>query len=73
MEFHQAIQNRAGQTIAVVNKYLPTLTVGGITAAGLLAQSQALDPLPPARDFTSETNMSRELTPPKCFPNLRAR
>jgi hypothetical protein len=47
--------------------------VGGITAAGLLAQSQALDPLPPARDFTSETNMSRELTPPKCFPNLRAR
>jgi hypothetical protein len=50
MEYHQAIQNRAGQTVAVVNKYIPTLTVGGVTAAGLLAQSQALDPLAQARD-----------------------
>jgi hypothetical protein len=50
MEFHQAIQNRAGQTVAVTNKYVPTLTVSGVTSAGLLAQSQALDPLAQKRD-----------------------
>jgi len=50
MEFHQAIQNRTGQTVAVANKYLPTLVVGGTTSAALLAQSQALDPLAQKRD-----------------------
>ncbi len=53
MEYHQAIQNRAGQTVAVTNKYVPTLIVSGVNSAGLLAQSQALDPLAQKRDNAS--------------------
>ena len=50
MEYYQDIQNRAGQTVAVINQYIPTLKVGTVDAAGLLAQSQALDGLAQTRD-----------------------
>jgi len=50
MEYYQVIQNRAGQTAAVINKFVPTLSVGGVNAAGLLAQSAALDGLAQTRD-----------------------
>lgn len=50
MEYHQVIQNRAGQTVAVIKKYVPTLTVGGVNAAGLQTQATALDGLAQARD-----------------------
>ncbi len=50
MEYYQAYQNRAGQTAAVVNQYLPGLTVGAVDAAGLLARSQALAGLAQLRD-----------------------
>lgn len=50
MEFHQAIQNRAGQTVAVINQYLPTLKVGTVDAAGLLSLLQALEALAQTRD-----------------------
>ena len=52
MEYYQAIQNRANQTVAVINKYLPALKVGGVNAAGLLTQANALDGLAQARDNT---------------------
>ena len=50
MEYYQSIQNRAGQTVAVINQVIPTLTVGGVTSAQLLTQSQALDALAQTRD-----------------------
>ena len=50
MEYYQAIQTRAGQTVAVINHNVPALTVGGVTSAGLLTQSQALNALAQARD-----------------------
>jgi len=50
MEYYQVMQNRAGQTAAVINKFVPTLSVGGVNAAGLLAQSAALDGLAQTRD-----------------------
>ena len=50
MEYYQAIQNRAGQTAAVINQVIPALTVGGATAGSLLAQANALDGLAQARD-----------------------
>lgn len=50
MEYYQAIQNRAAQTAAVVNQYFPTMSIGGITAAQLLVQAQALGALAQARD-----------------------
>jgi hypothetical protein len=50
MEYHQVIQKRAGQTAAVINKSVPTLTVSGVNATGLLAQSAALDGLAQTRD-----------------------
>lgn len=50
MEYYQAIQNRAGETVAVINEAIPTLTVGSVTAASLLAQANALDGLAQDRD-----------------------
>jgi ribosomal protein S6E (S10) len=50
MEYHQGIQNRAGQTVAVINQVIPSLTVGTTSSAGLLAQSLALDGLAQTRD-----------------------
>ena len=45
-----AIQNRAGQTSAVTTQFLPALTVGGVTPAALIIQSNALDALAQTRD-----------------------
>lgn len=50
MEYYQVFQNRAVQTAAVITKFIPTLTVNGVTAAGLLTQSKALDTLAQSRD-----------------------
>ena len=50
MEYYQASQNRTGQTVAVLNQYLPTLTVGAVDATGLLAQADALSGLAQTRD-----------------------
>ncbi len=50
MEYYQVIQNRAGQTAAVINKFVPTLSVGGVSATTLLAHSAALDGLAQTRD-----------------------
>lgn len=50
MEYYQAIQNRTGQTVAVINQYVPTLKVGAVDAAGLLASADALNPLAQTRD-----------------------
>jgi hypothetical protein len=50
MEYYQAIQNRTGQTVAVVNEYVPTLKVGATDSAALLALADGLSPLPQIRD-----------------------
>ena len=50
MEYYQAIQNRTGQTVAVIDQYLPTLKAGGVDSAALLAQADALNPLAQTRD-----------------------
>lgn len=50
MEYFQAYQTRAAQTVAVINEHIPALTVGGFTAANLQTQSQALNGLAQARD-----------------------
>lgn len=56
MEYYQAIQNRAAQTAAVINKFVPTLKIGGVDAAGLLTQSKALDGLAQQRDDAIATS-----------------
>jgi hypothetical protein len=50
MEYYQVFQNRAVQTAAVVNKFIPTLKIGAVDSAGLLTQSNALDGLAQTRD-----------------------
>jgi len=50
MEYYQTVIKRSNQTIAVINKYLPTLKVAGVDVAGLQAQSVALPGLAQARD-----------------------
>jgi hypothetical protein len=40
MEYCQTIQNRTAQTAAVINQWLPTLSLGGVTAE-LLGRSAA--------------------------------
>ena len=50
MEYYQAFQNRTGQTVAVLNQYLPTLKLSGVDAADLLAQADALNALAQSRD-----------------------
>ena len=50
MEYYQVMQNRAGQTVAVLKKHLPALTVGGLTVTAYTAQAAVLDGLAQARD-----------------------
>ncbi|MEO5715868.1 MAG: hypothetical protein ABIT37_20480 [Luteolibacter sp.] len=50
MEYYQSIQGRTAETVAVVNQHLPGLTIGGVTSAGLLADSQGLGGLAQTRD-----------------------
>ena len=50
MEYYQSYQNRASQTAAVINKFIPTLKISALDAAGLLAQAKALDGLAQLRD-----------------------
>lgn len=50
MEYYQAIQNRTGQTVAVITQYVPTLKVGATDAAALLALADGLNPLAQTRD-----------------------
>jgi len=50
MEFYQQIQNRTGQTVAVINQVMPSITVGTTSSAGLLAQSIGLDGLAQTRN-----------------------
>ncbi|MEO7933440.1 MAG: hypothetical protein ABIT76_09815 [Chthoniobacterales bacterium] len=50
MEYYQAYQTRATQTVAVINQYISTLTVGGFTVTDLSNQSTALDALAQTRD-----------------------
>src|SRR4051812_25774963 len=50
MEYYQLIQNRAAQTVAVINQNLPALVVGGGADAGLLAASSRLGGLAQPRD-----------------------
>jgi hypothetical protein len=50
MEYHQRVQNRAAQTVAVINSHLPTLKVAGVDATGLQAQRVALSGLAQGRD-----------------------
>lgn len=56
MEFYQVYQNRAVQTAAVINQFIPALTVSGVNAAGLLDQSNALDGLAQTRDDVIATS-----------------
>jgi len=65
MEYYQAIQNRAGQTVAVINEHIPALTVGTTTAASLLDQSDALNELAQERDnalvaFDAASNLENQ-------------
>src|SRR5450432_931067 len=50
MEYYQQIQNRAGQTVAVINDHIPTLKVGNLDSSELTIQSEALDALAQDRD-----------------------
>jgi hypothetical protein len=50
MEYYQAIQNRTGQTVAVITQHVPALKVGATDAAALLALADGLNPLAQARD-----------------------
>lgn len=50
MEYYQAIQARAAQTVAVITETIPALAIGGVTAADLLLRSQALNDLAQTRD-----------------------
>ncbi len=50
MEFYQANEIRANQTVAVIKQFDPALAVGGIDIAGLTAQANALEGLAQQRD-----------------------
>lgn len=50
MELYQFCQNRANQTIAVINQHIPGLTVGGLTAATLSSLCANLDGLAQTRE-----------------------
>jgi hypothetical protein len=50
MEYYQTIQNRTAETVAVINKNLPALNVGGVTAAALSTASAALGGMAQTRD-----------------------
>ena len=50
MESYQVIQNRTGQTVAVVNEYFPAFNVGGYSPLDLTNEAHALDSLAQLRD-----------------------
>lgn len=50
MEYYQATQNRTAETVAVINRNLPGLSVGGQTAAALSSTSSVLDTMAQTRD-----------------------
>ena len=50
MEYYQTIQNRTGQTVAVILQHIPGLKVGGVDANALLALADALGGLAQTRD-----------------------
>lgn len=50
MEYHQLIQNRTAQTLAVAKRFFRNLAVGGETTAALQTRAQTLDALAQARD-----------------------
>ena len=50
MEHYQVIQNRASETVAVINQHLPTLALGTVTPAVYAADSVALGGLAQMRD-----------------------
>ena len=56
MEQYQSTQNRAMQTVAVINSNIPTLTVAGTTAAALATLAAALDTTAATRDGFIATN-----------------
>lgn len=50
MEPYQSIQNRAGETAAVIDQYLAGLAIGGVTSAMLIAQADGLGGFAQTRD-----------------------
>jgi len=50
MEYHQTIQNRAAETAAVINQFIPALSIGGVTSAALPTASAEIDTLAQLRD-----------------------
>jgi hypothetical protein len=50
MEYYQTTQNRTAETVAVINKNLPALNVGGVTATALTTASAALGGMAQTRD-----------------------
>ena len=56
MEHYQSTINRTMQTIAVINAYVPTLTVAGTTSAGLTTLITALETSASTRDTTVATS-----------------
>jgi hypothetical protein len=50
MQYHQGIQERTRQTVAVIREFCPALQVSLISAEGLAERAEALDGLAQARD-----------------------
>ena len=50
MEFYQSCQNRANQTIAVINLHVPGMVVGGVNTAAMSSLCTNLDGLAQTRD-----------------------
>ncbi|MES2568951.1 MAG: hypothetical protein V4710_02725 [Verrucomicrobiota bacterium] len=50
MEYHQSVQNRAFQTVAVLNLHLPGMSVGNVAAADLRARAEGLNLLAQSRN-----------------------
>ena len=50
MEYYQVIQNRASETVAVINEHVPGLALGPVTAGVLESNSLGLDGLAQTRD-----------------------
>ena len=72
MEYYQAIQNRAAQTVAVINQYEPTLGVGAITVTDLLTQTQVLGELAQQRDHALVAFDAANAAEHRAFVALRA-
>lgn len=50
MEYYQQTQNRAAQTVAVINQFAPGMKIGTTTAANLLSTSEELAEIAQQRD-----------------------